>query len=82
MCGGIAAIALFCEETFTRATFVRTRNWNVAIHKTGDYYLIAVDRTKKKKKEDLMNEFKKILGEVDTENIEIELISLLRSITI
>ena len=60
MCGPMAAIAAFCDETFDSVKHIELKYKNVAVYRVDKYILLLVDKKKKMKWKDLDDIFEKL----------------------
>ena len=60
VCGPMAAIAAFCDETFDSVKHIELKYKNVAVYRVDKFLLLLVDKKKKMKRKDLDDIFEKL----------------------
>ena len=67
VCGPVAAVAAFCDETLDCVKHIEMKQKNVVVDRWEGYMVILVDRGKKRKKNDLDNILERIKKESNSD---------------
>ena len=72
MCGPIAAMAAFCDETFDCVKYIEMKYKKVVVDRFEGFLVILVDKKKNRKRKDLENIFEKLTTKLNGEQNEKE----------